>query len=82
MTCSISRGGAAIFSGSVSTGKLHRKFETLVEYLLRSNAVPVASVLLTGTGIIVTHEHRLAPGDQVDVAVAEIGTLSNPAIAV
>jgi 2-dehydro-3-deoxy-D-arabinonate dehydratase len=82
MTCAIFRNGASLFSGSVSTQKLHRKFETLVEYLLRSNAVPVASVLLTGTGIIVTQENRLEPGDRVEITVPQIGVLSNPAIAV
>jgi 2-dehydro-3-deoxy-D-arabinonate dehydratase len=82
MTCAIFRNGAPLFSGSVSTQKLHRKFETLVEYLLRSNAVPVASVLLTGTGIIVTHEHRLQPGDRVEITIPQIGVLSNPAVAV
>jgi 2-dehydro-3-deoxy-D-arabinonate dehydratase len=82
MTCSILRNGVTVFSGSVSTQKLHRKFETLVEYLLRSNSLPVASVLLTGTGIIVKHENRLEPGDRVEISVPQIGVLSNPAIAV
>src|SRR5262245_39058803 len=51
MTCSIRRGEQTIFSGSVSTAKLNRKIETLIEFLYRANAVPEASVLLTGTGI-------------------------------
>jgi 2-dehydro-3-deoxy-D-arabinonate dehydratase len=71
-----------LFSGKTSTAKLHRRFETLLEYLLRSNPVPAASVLLTGTGIIVTEECALQPGDTVAVGVPEIGTLSNPAILV
>ncbi len=79
MTCTIRRAGAVLFSESITTAKLHRKFETLTEYLLRSNAVPAASVLLTGTGIIVTEASALQPGDQVDIYVPEIGTLSNMA---
>ena len=82
MTCTVSRNGKQRFSGSISTAKLHRKFETLVEYLLRSNAMPSASVLLTGTGIIVTEDAALAPGDQVDISIPEIGLLSNPAVEV
>jgi 2-dehydro-3-deoxy-D-arabinonate dehydratase len=66
----------------VSTARLHRKFEQLVEYLLRSNSVPAASVLLTGTGIIVTEESALHPGDRVTIAVPQIGVLSNPAVTV
>jgi len=79
MTCSIMRGGEVRFSGSTSTARLHRKFETLVEYLLRANPVPAGSVLLTGTGIIVTQEAALEPGDIVSIQVPEIGELANPA---
>ena len=40
MTCTIARDGRELFSGSVSTSRLHRKIETLIEYLLRANPVP------------------------------------------
>ena len=79
MTCTIVRNGQTVFSGSVNTSKLHRKIETLVEYLFRANSVPTGSVLCTGTGIIVKEENALAPGDIVTIRVAEIGELSNPA---
>src|SRR5260221_324894 len=79
MSCTIQRGEQTIFSGQVSTSSLHRKIETLIEYLLRSNPVPAGSVLLTCTGIIVTEESALAPGDVVTIRVPEIGELSNPA---
>ncbi len=79
MTCTIARGGTRTFTGQVSTARLHRKLETLVEYLLRANPVPAASVLLTGTGIIVTEDAALAPGDIVTIRIPEIGELSNPA---
>jgi 2-dehydro-3-deoxy-D-arabinonate dehydratase len=82
MTCTIDRFGEVLFSGKTSTARLHRKFQTLLEYLLRCNHVPAASVLLTGTGIIVTEEAALRPGDTVAIAVAEIGTLSNKAVVV
>jgi 2-dehydro-3-deoxy-D-arabinonate dehydratase len=79
MTCTIERNGSTIFSGSVNTSQLNRKVETLTEYLLRANAVPGGSVLLTGTGIIVTEESALAPGDVVTIEVPEIGRLRNTA---
>jgi 2-dehydro-3-deoxy-D-arabinonate dehydratase len=79
MTCSITRAGAIRFAGSTSTARLHRKFETLTEYLLRANHVPAGSVVLTGTGIIVTEEAALAPGDRVTIRIPQIGELSNPA---
>ncbi len=82
MTCTITRGDKTIFTGSCSTRQLRRKFEELVKYLLQSNSVPAATVLFTGTGIIVTQEAALMPGDVVTISVPEIGTLANPAVTV
>jgi len=79
MTCTIRRGDKTIFSGATSTSRLARRIEEMVEFLLRSNPVPAGSVLLTGTGIIVTEESALAPGDIVSLQVPEIGELSNVA---
>jgi len=53
-----------------------------VSYLVRSNPVPSGTVLCTGTGIIVTEEVALAPGDVVRIRIPEIGELSNPAAVV
>src|SRR5258708_2844500 len=82
ITCTIVRDGQMLFTGETSTSKLNRKIETLIEYLLRSNPVPAGSVLLTGTGIIVTEESALAAGDIVSIRVTEIGELLNVAVAV
>jgi 2-dehydro-3-deoxy-D-arabinonate dehydratase len=82
MTCTITRDGKEIFSGKISTERLHRKIETLIEYLTRANHVPVGTVVLTGTGIIVTAESALEPGDVVSIRVPEIGELTNPTITV
>jgi 2-dehydro-3-deoxy-D-arabinonate dehydratase len=79
MTCTITRDGKETFSGSISTSRLHRRIESLIEYLTRANRVPVGTVVLTGTGIIVTQDAALAPGDVVSIRVPEIGELSNPA---
>ena len=77
MRCVIQRGERVIFDGSVNTSKIHRKIENMIEYLLRANPVPSGSVLLTGTGIIVTEASALAPGDVVTIEVPGIGTLRN-----
>ncbi|SPE36887.1 2-keto-3-deoxy-D-arabinonate dehydratase [Candidatus Sulfopaludibacter sp. SbA6] len=82
MTCTIVRDGKELFAGGVSTSKLHRRLETLIEYLTRSNRVPCGTVVLTGTGIIVPAEAALAPGDSVTIRVAEIGELTNRAVVV
>jgi len=79
IACTITRDGQTLFRGEVSTAKLRRRLDTLLEYLMRSNRVPVGSVLLTGTGIIVPQEAALAPGDAVSIRVREIGELTNRA---
>ncbi len=82
MTCTIQRGATQTFSGATSTSKLGRPIEKLIEYLMRANEVPAGSVLMTGTGIIVTQEAALAAGDVCTISVPQIGTLSNPAVVV
>ena len=81
MTCNIQRGAQRLFSGEVGLDKLNRKIETLIEYLLRCNPAPAGTLLLTGTGIIVTRETALAPGDIVTIAIPQIGELRNPVAA-
>lgn len=79
MSCTITRGDQTTFSGSCSTSQLKRKFEELVSYMLRSNSVPTPAALMTGTGIIVTQESALKPGDVVTIEVPGLGRLSNTA---
>ena len=82
MSLVIKRGDKTTFSGSTSTAKLGRKIETLIEYLMLANPVPAGSVMLTGTGIIVTEESALAPGDICTISVPQFGELSNSAVVV
>ena len=82
MSLTIHRGDKVTFQGSTSTSKLGRKIETLIEYLMRANPVPAGSVLLTGTGIIVTEASALAPGDVCTIRVPEFGDLINTAVMV
>ena len=78
MECSIQRGERTLFTGSTSTSRLNRRLETLVEFLIRGNPVPSGTVMMTGTGIIVTEESALAPDDVVSIRVQQLGELSNP----
>jgi 2-dehydro-3-deoxy-D-arabinonate dehydratase len=79
MTCTITRGSDETFAGSCSTNKLRRKFEELIACLVCCNSIPAPTVLLTGTGIIVTEEAALRPGDVTSIGIAGFGVLSNPA---
>ena len=83
MTCTMKRAAERVVSsGTVNTAKLHRRLETLVEYLTRANRVPTGTVLLTGTGIIVPQEAALAAGDVVTISIPEIGDLINTVVVV
>lgn len=76
--CRIVRAGGVIFEASSNTSRLKRTFNELLEYLLCDNPVPGASVLCTGTGIIVPQESALHSGDHVEIEIPPIGTLRNP----
>lgn len=72
------RNGATVFEGTTGTDRLHRDLEGLVAYLVRALAFPAGAVLATGTGIVPDLEFSLHPGDRVDIAIDEVGSLSNP----
>jgi 2-dehydro-3-deoxy-D-arabinonate dehydratase len=69
----ITRDGATVFSGDVSTARLHRTFADLVDYLGRDNSFPHGAILLTGTGIIPADDFTLEPGDRVQIAIDGLG---------
>jgi 2-dehydro-3-deoxy-D-arabinonate dehydratase len=78
LTCTIRRGGRAIYEGRVNTKEMKRQCAELVDWLGRSNTCPPGTVLSTGTGILVPDEHALAEGDVVEIALEGVGTLRNP----
>lgn len=76
--CVVLRDDTPIYEGEVNTENINWKFEELTEFLRRDNPVPLGTVVSTGTGIIVSNDLPLAPGDVVQIEVEGIGTLSNP----
>ncbi len=78
----ISRDGAEVFSGSVSTDQIKRKIPELLDYLGRSNSFPSGVMLLTGAGIVPPADFTLQPEDIVSIRIDGIGTLSNRVIEV
>lgn len=74
----IRRGGQAAFAGATAISQIKRTFESLVEYLFRSNSFPRGCYLMTGTGIVPPDHFTLAAGDEVRITIAPIGTLINP----
>jgi len=78
MRMEIARDGETIFSESTSTAEMVRTCEELVDYFTRYNEVPEASVLLTGTSIMVPDDVTLREDDRIDIEIEDIGTLTNP----
>jgi len=67
-----------VFSGETSVGQIKRSFDSLAEFLFRSQSFPHGAVLLTGTGVVPPDNFTLAAGDRVRIRISGIGTLENP----
>jgi 2-dehydro-3-deoxy-D-arabinonate dehydratase len=76
----IKRGGQVAFNGQTSIAQMKRTFDDLIEYLGRDNAFPHGVILLTGTGVVPPDDFTLGEGDEVEIAISEIGTLKNKVV--
>lgn len=76
----ITRNGEVVFDAATSAAEMAREFEDLVGWLGRDNLFPEGAFLMTGTGVVPTSDFTLQPGDQVDITIDTIGTLSNTII--
>ncbi len=68
------------WAGTASTSQLHRRYEQLVEYLLRADIHPEGAVLSTGTCLVPPAPFTLLPSRTVRISVPPIGTLENPVV--
>ena len=57
-----------------------RTLDELIDWLGRDNSFPNGVLLMTGTGVVPDRQFTLQVGDQVDIIIDGIGTLSNPII--
>jgi 2-dehydro-3-deoxy-D-arabinonate dehydratase len=73
----VGRGEEVVWSGKTSTGLMHRRYADLIEHLFRALAFPYGVVLSTGTGLVPGLEFTLDPGDTVEIAIDQVGTLIN-----
>ncbi|QNI30984.1 fumarylacetoacetate hydrolase family protein [Alloacidobacterium dinghuense] len=73
----ILRNGATAFAGKTALTELKREPQLLADYLFRDNSFPCGSFLMTGTGIVPPDAFTLQSGDQIDISIEHIGTLSN-----
>lgn len=73
----ISRSGQPVFQGSVKLEQMRRTPEELVGFVYRECSFPTGCFIMTGTGIVPPSEFTLKPGDQIDISIDGIGTLTN-----
>ncbi|MXY47064.1 MAG: fumarylacetoacetate hydrolase [Chloroflexi bacterium] len=82
VSCTITRDGEQVFSGSTNTSQMARTCQELADWLQRHNDVPNMTAVLTGTSIVPPPDFTLQEGDTVTIAIANIGTLVNDVIVV
>jgi 2-dehydro-3-deoxy-D-arabinonate dehydratase len=73
----ILRSGAQAFSGQTTLAELKRDPRSLAEYLYRELDFEFGAFLMTGTGVVPPDGFTLASGDQINISIEHIGTLSN-----
>jgi 2-dehydro-3-deoxy-D-arabinonate dehydratase len=76
----IRRAGVPVYDGETSVARMARPFEDLIDWLGRDNQFPGGVILLTGTGIVPPDAFCLEAGDEVQITIDGVGTLSNPVI--
>jgi 2-dehydro-3-deoxy-D-arabinonate dehydratase len=73
----VTREGRTAWQGSTSTAAMYRTPADLVGWLFREQAFPAGVILSTGTGLVPEMDFSLRPDDIVQIAIEEIGTLTN-----
>lgn len=76
----ISRGGSVAWEGQSSTSSLRRRIDELAAYLFREDDFPAGVVLSTGTSLVPELPFTLEAGDEIRIAISEIGELVNPVV--
>jgi 2-dehydro-3-deoxy-D-arabinonate dehydratase len=73
----ILRNHEVVFSQEIKLNQMKRELPELVEYLTRECTFPAGVFLMTGTGIVPPDDFTLSYGDQVNIDIENIGTLTN-----
>ncbi len=77
ISINIKRENSKVFEGSIQLNRMKRKFDELAEYLFRENVFEHGCFLMTGTGIVPPNDFTLNINDEVEITIANIGTLKN-----
>ncbi|HTE26944.1 fumarylacetoacetate hydrolase family protein [Flavitalea sp.] len=73
----IQRNHQSVFNGEIALDRMKRKHKELVGYLFREFRFPQGVMLMTGTGVVPPDDFTLEVGDEVNITIQGIGTLTN-----
>lgn len=73
----IRRNSEVAFRDATQVNQIKREFSDLVSYLYREMDFPNGCYLMTGTGIIPEGDFTLQSGDEINITIEPIGTLTN-----
>jgi 2-dehydro-3-deoxy-D-arabinonate dehydratase len=73
----ISRNSQVVFEGTVALNQMKRKPEELVSFVYRECSFPKGCYIMTGTGIVPGNDFTLLTGDEINITIDHIGTLTN-----
>src|SRR5688572_11261752 len=77
ISLSINRDNKKVFEGSIAISQIKRKMEELVSFVYRECSFPNGCLIMTGTGIVPGSDFTLKSGDEINISIDNIGTLSN-----
>jgi 2-dehydro-3-deoxy-D-arabinonate dehydratase len=73
----INRNNKKVFEGSIAISQIKRTFQELVSFVYRESSFPHGCLIMTGTGIVPGSDFTLKSGDEINISIDNIGTLSN-----
>jgi 2-dehydro-3-deoxy-D-arabinonate dehydratase len=76
----IRRDGAVHWSGETSMREFARRLDDLVTALFLEDTFPHGVILSTGTALVPDSPFTLEPGDNVEIEIDTLGTLTNPVV--
>jgi 2-dehydro-3-deoxy-D-arabinonate dehydratase len=77
ISLAINRDNKKVFEGSIAISQIKRTFKELVSFVYREASFPYGCLIMTGTGIVPGNDFTLKSGDEINISIDNIGTLSN-----
>src|SRR6187551_980309 len=77
ISLAINRDYKKVFEGSIAISQIKRTLQELVSFVYRECSFPNGCLIMTGTGIVPGSDFTLKSGDEINISIDNIGTLSN-----